>query len=120
MRLKRLICATFLSCLAIVGCGHKSKMEQYKMKINPELKGQWSGGNKCAATFAIESNSFILLKLDNAKGTIFANVKLSYIKDGVMIKLTASDKKVPFAANYIEGVMMIDKYCTGILNKVNN
>ncbi len=119
MNLKNITLSIFLlSSVFFVGCENHTRSNATKLDINPELGGIWRDDNGCTAIFEKESQTMRLISFNNANGQKFNNIELAYTKDGVMTKLIPLDKAIPFSANYLEGVMMIDKYCKAPLSKV--
>lgn len=103
----------------LVGCSHKTKPELVS-GINIEMFGSWRNDNGCDATFAKVKNNLVLIKFTDEKSNQLSNIILMSKKISIMTTFKAQDSKLDFSGSFLEGMVIINSYCSQPLHKIDN
>lgn len=108
----------FIISMLLLGCIHKAGSESAS-NINIEMFGSWSNDSGCAATFAKVNNGIVLSQFTDGKANMLSDVSLISKKISIMTTFKAENTKVKFSGSFLEGVVIIDTYCTQPLHKID-
>jgi hypothetical protein len=109
--------------LIIVGfmlgaCAHKND-EKTKLAINVEIIGSWRNESGCVASFAKADDKLVLTSFADGKEHNFSNLPLLTKKESIMSTFKSQNPEINFNGNFLEGVIIINNYCTEPLHKVD-
>ena len=103
--------------LLLVACGHKAKP---KSTINVEMLGNWSNDSRCVATFAKIHDNLVLTRFTDGKNNVLKNVFLISKKVSIVTTFKSQNPDINFSGSFLEGVIVIDNYCTEPLHKLGS
>jgi hypothetical protein len=103
----------------MVSCNHKPSTV-VPASINIEMFGSWGNDKGCMATFTKINNRLFLTKFIDEKNNTLNNIILDSKKVSIMTSFKAQNSKINFNGSFLEGVIIINTYCTQPLHKIDN
>lgn len=107
-------------CLLMLGCEHKNQQSDAPANINVEMFGTWGNNSGCSATFSRDKNQLILEHFNDGKNYSLNQIILDSKKESIMTTFKSQSPQIIFSGNFLEGVIVIDKYCSEPLHKIDN
>lgn len=99
-----------------ISCSHKDKLKN--VEVNPEIFGQWKSDGSCQLLLEKSGDRVKLVRFDSDDQHL-QNVNLIAYKESIMTKFKSESNDI-FRASFLEGVIMVDKFCKQPLHKVDN
>jgi hypothetical protein len=104
-------------CISIVAC---KQVDKNKSTINVEMVGAWANSSGCEAHFTKLNNKLFLTKFTNKNNYTLSNIHLKSQKVSIMTTFKAENPTINFSGNFLEGVIIINNYCSQPLHKITN
>lgn len=110
-----------LFIVMLSGCmKHENPPPSIPDNINIEMFGSWANENGCSATFAKDKDKIFLVKFSDGHDRVYNDIILFSKKESILTKFEAMNHNLKFSGTFVEGVIVINDYCTDPLHKIDN